>query len=126
MNKQEIGTLAARLANGGIARAIGADLVSLPGDATIAVDKDAAYILNKAGVAAITLPAPGAENVGRVITFIAGTANAHVVTATAALANGTATKTTWTAAAFPGSSLTVRAISSTLWACVSNQLGAYA
>jgi hypothetical protein len=100
--------------------------VTIPGDATLDITRDRSFLLTKGSAAAITLADPGAGNIGRRIQIMAGSDFAHVVTTTAALANGTAVKNTWTSAAFIGSTLNLRAVSATLWAVESIQLGAFA
>lgn len=74
--------------------------------------------LTKAGVGAYTLAAPSGTEI---IQIINTTANAHVVTATDLIHDGVTggAKDTATFAAFPGSSLTLRAISN-LWYVVAN------
>lgn len=124
MTEAELGSMAAT--SGDLARQAHLPMVTIPGDATLGIDKDLSFLLTKGSAAAITLPDPGASNVGRRLQIIAGSDFAHVVTTTAALANGTAPKNTWTSAAFIGSTLNLRAVSSTLWAVESNVLGTFA
>jgi hypothetical protein len=125
MTPAEIGSAAALLGQEAIS-ALAMDQVTIPGDATLAIDRDRSFLLTKGSAAAITLADPGASNIGRRIQIMAGSDFAHVVTTTAALANGTAVKNTWTSAAFIGSTLNLRAVSATLWAVESNVLGAFA
>lgn len=125
MTLAEIGALAA-LIGAEMAKDLAFDQVTIPGDATLDVSHDRSFLLTKGSAAAITLPDPGAGNIGRRIQIMAGSDFAHVVTTTAALANGTAVKNTWTSAAFIGSTLNLRAVSSTLWAVESFNLGAFA
>jgi len=68
-------------------------------------------IFTKAGVCAATLAAPSAAQAGTRMTFLAGTANAHTITATGLIEDGVTggAKTTATFAAFVGSSLTLEA-----------------
>jgi len=125
MTDAEIGQLSA-LVGGLIATALAQAVVTVPGDLTVPVDRDAQFFLTKGSAAAITLPDPGAGNIGRRISFMAGSDFAHVITTTAALANGTAVKNTWTSAAFIGSTLNLRAATATLWGVESNVLGTFA
>ena len=62
-------------------------------------------VLNKAGVGAYTLAAPSSD--GITLTLVNRTANAHIVTATGLLDDGTgaASKNTATFAAFPGATI---------------------
>jgi len=125
MTDGEIGALSA-LIGPAAALALGLTSITIPGDATLAIDRDALFLLTKGSAAAITLSDPGAGNIGRRIQIMAGSDFAHVVTTTAALANGTAAKNTWTSAAFIGSTITLRAVSATLWAVENHELGAFA
>jgi len=126
MTEGEIGTLISVLGSADFALALGLGVTTIPGDATLPIDKDRQFLLTKGSAAAITLPDPGAGNIGRRISIMAGSDFAHVVTTTAALANGTAVKNTWTSAAFIGSTCNLRAVSATLWAVESIQLGVFA
>lgn len=69
-------------------------------------------VFTKAGVAAMTLAAPTAGQEGTIMTFTAGTANAHTLTATGLIEDGITggAKNLATFAAFVGSSLTLCAI----------------
>jgi hypothetical protein len=97
-------------------------------DGAIPIDSDETYLYTKGSAGAFSVAAPGEANVGRKLTLIAGTDFAHVTTFTGTtLADGTTgLNTTWTSAAFIGSSLTVRAISATRWAVESFNLGTIA
>ena len=88
------------------------------GAATIAAGT---VIFTKAGVLAATLAAPTAGQAGTRMTFVAGTANAHTITATALLDDGVTggSKTTATFAAFVGASLTLEAYN-LKWVVVAN------
>lgn len=126
MTDQEIAILAAAI-GAPAALALAGDPITIPGDATLPTDRDAVFLLTKGSAAAITLTAtPGASLIGRRITIIAGSNQAHQLTCTAAIGNGTAAKTTWTSAAFIGSSLTLRCVSATMWATEANVLGSFA
>lgn len=66
------------------------------------------YVVKTAGVDAMTLAAPLAAHEGNVIDIWSDTTNAHTLTATSLLANGTALKTTATFPAFRGAGLRLR------------------
>lgn len=78
-------------------------------------------VFTKAGVVAATLAAPTAGQAGTRMTFIAGTANAHVITATGLLDDGVTggSKDLATFAAFVGASLTLEAYN-LKWVVVAN------
>lgn len=65
------------------------------------------YVIKTAGVDAMTLAAPTLAQEGNVIDIWSDTTNAHTLTATSLLANGTALKTTATFPAFRGAGLTL-------------------
>lgn len=77
-------------------------------------------LLNKAGVGAYSVAAPGSAGIR--ITFVNGSDNAHVITFTGTLlADGTTgLNTTATMLAFIGSSLTVVSNTATQWATVAS------
>lgn len=104
------------------------EILALPADQAIPIVEDAIFQLTKGSAGAYSVAAPGAANVGRKLIFLTGTDFAHVVTFTGTtLQDGTTgLNTTWTAAAFSGSSLTVRAVSATRWAVESFNLGTIA
>jgi hypothetical protein len=77
------------------------------------------YEIKTAGVDAMTLVAPPAAAEGNIIMIVSDTTNAHTLTATALLANGTALKTTATFPAFRGASLILRA-SNGVWQVLSS------
>ena len=77
------------------------------------------YIVKTAGVDAMTLAAPTLAQDGIVISVHSDTTNAHTITATSLLANGTALKTTATFAAFRGAGLILKA-SNLVWHVVSS------
>ena len=101
------------------------EITTLAGDGAIPVNADSITNLTKGSAAAVTIAAPGANNIGRRLEIHGGSDFAHVVTFTGStLRDGTTgASVTWTAAAFQGSSLTVRAISATGWSVVNNNLG---
>lgn len=104
------------------------EVVTVPGDAALPIDADMRFLLTKGSAAAITVAAPGTANIGRKLEILGGSDFAHVVTFTGGtLRDGTTgASTTWTSAAFQGSSVTVRAISATTWNVVANNLGVIA
>lgn len=77
------------------------------------------YVVKTAGVDAMTLAAPTLANDGIVISVFSDTTNAHTITATSLLANGTALKTTATFAAFRGAGLILKA-SNLVWHVLSS------
>lgn len=89
---------------------------SLPADGAIPI-RTGIYLLSKAGVGAYTLAAPVAGDVGKTLTLIATTNNAHVVTSAAAnIGDGTAgLNTTLTFAAFIGASVTLICNAANQW-----------
>lgn len=97
-------------------------------DGAVPIVRDRVFSIEKGSAAALTVAAPGAANVGRRLTLIAGSDFAHVVTFTGTtLEDGTTgLNSTWTSAAFAGSSLTVVARSATRWSVESFNLGTIA
>src|SRR6185312_219386 len=67
-------------------------------------------VLNKAGVAAMTLAAPAADQNGLKLTITSNTANAHTVTATGLYQDGSTTTDVATFAAHAGAGLTIQAV----------------
>lgn len=102
------------------------EVTTITGDGAIPVNKDSVTLLTKGSAAAITVAAPGAANIGRLLEIHAGSDFAHVVTFTGStLRDGTTgASITWTSAAFRGSSLTVRAVDATTWSVHAMNLGA--
>lgn len=84
-------------------------------------------VLTKTSAGAYTLAAPTAAQEGQYLELTAGTAFAHVVTATGLLQDGVTggAKNAWTSAAFVGSSLSLRAYA-LKWQVLSKNLGAIA
>jgi hypothetical protein len=84
-------------------------------------------VLSKTSAAAMTLRAPTAVEEGTRLEITTGTAYAHVVTATGLLNDGVTggAKDAWTAAAFVGSSLVLRAYN-LKWQVISKNLGTIA
>lgn len=103
-------------------------MTTISGDGAVDISEDAIVLLTKGSAAAITVAAPSGSNIGRRIKIITQSDFAHVVTFTGTtLQDGTTgLNTTWTAAAFAGSSITVRAVSATRWAVESFNLGTIA
>ncbi len=81
------------------------------------------YIVNRAGVDAMTLTAPtvGADD-GLMIAIVSDTLFAHTLTATSLLAGGTALKTTATFPAFRRAALVLRAFNG-VWQVLSSGNG---
>jgi hypothetical protein len=78
------------------------------------------YVVNTAGVDAMTLAAPtDILDDGLMICVQSNTTNAHTITATSLLANGTAIKTTATFAAFKGAGVLLRAYNG-VWQVISS------
>jgi len=128
MTIQELNTLATLLGPDG-GRALPGSPLFLGSDGAIPIDRDRTIVVVKGSAAALTLGPAGGENVGRRITITAGSDFAHVVTfsgGAAAHDGTTGPHTTWTSAAFEGSSTTVEAVSPTKWNVVSMNGGAYA
>jgi len=104
------------------------EITTITGDGAIPVDADSISLLTKGSAAAITVAAPGASNIGRRLVIHNGSDFAHVVTFTGStLRDGTTgASITWTAAAFRGSSLTVRAVDASTWSVEAMNLGTIA
>jgi hypothetical protein len=77
----------------------------------ITIAPETTVVFTKAGVAEMTLAAPSAAQAGTRMTFTAGTANAHTLTATGLIEDGVTggAKNVATFAAFVGSSLELEA-----------------
>lgn len=65
-----------------VATAVVRPLTTMGTDGAVTIAPEKTVVFTKAGVCAATLAAPTTAQNGTVITFIAGTANAHTVTAT--------------------------------------------
>ncbi len=100
----------------------------VPGDAVVTGVIPMTYWLTKGSAAAIALAAPTAAQIGTQVSFVAGTAFAHVVTCTSAIDNGVTggAKSAWTSAAFVGSSITLEAMPNLHWVVMALVLGAVA
>lgn len=91
------------------------DIVWMSVSGAIAIPtRDTTVILNKAGVAAMTLAAPGKDQSGLILEVTSDTAQAHTVTATGLLSTGTASVNVATFAAQKGSGLGLKAVDG-LW-----------
>lgn len=82
---------------------------------------DTKIVLNKAGVAAMTLAAPSKAQDGLVLNITSNTAQAHTVTATSLLSTGSANVSVATFAAQKGAGFTIMAVNG-LWNVLS-QIG---
>lgn len=102
-------------------------LQTITGDGAVTISSGS-VLLTKGSAAAITLAAPTAAQVGTAITIFAGSAFAHVLTATGLLNNGTTggPHNTWTSAAFKGSSITLIAMTDLTWYVAGQVLGTVA
>ena len=87
------------------------DLLAIGANGVIAVPKkNTTYLIMKgSALASSTLADPAADQDGLEVTFIGGTDFAHVVTTTNAFDGTTGASTTFTSAAFAGSSVTLKA-----------------
>lgn len=92
-------------------------VTTIAGDGAITIAAGA-VVLTKGSAAAITLAAPAAGDVGTQLRIYAGSAFAHVVTATGLIDDGVTggSKTTLTFGAFVGSSITLEAVQVGKWA----------
>lgn len=97
-------------------------------DGAIPIDRDRTFSIEKGSAFAGSIAAPGEANVGRELTFINGSAFAHVLTFTGTtLEDGTAgLNTTYTMVNIAGCAITVVARSATRWSVKSLQLGTVA
>lgn len=103
---------------------------TVPGDAFVSpkLTGTGTYWITKGSAAAVTLAPASSVPIGTVITLMAGSAFAHVVTAqSGGIFDGTTgAKTKWTSAAFIGSSITLMAAPNGGWATKAQQLGTVA
>lgn len=102
--------------------------VEYAANGAIDISYDHTAVITKGSIAAMTIAAPGAKNVGRKIRITSGTDFAHVVTFTGGtLWDGTAgANSTWTTPVVQGASLEIEAISATKWNVVGFNLGTIA
>lgn len=100
----------------------------LSADGAVPIGEDREFLIDKTSAAALTVAAPGAKNIGRKLKFYTVTDFAHVLTFTGStLRDGTTgASITWTATAFQGCCLVVKAVSATVWNVESMNLGAIA
>ena len=122
MNQTDLDKLAGTH-GGTLARNIAPPVLSLAVNGAIPIDQDAFILLTKAGVAAMSIAAPGAANIGRVLQIYGATADQNVLTFTGGtLRSGAAGVTTVTGAAAIGSGITVKAVTATTWQLLNNTL----
>jgi hypothetical protein len=122
MNQLDLDKLAG-LVGGLLARNIAPPVLSIAVNGAIPIDQDAFILLTKAGVAAMSIAAPGAANIGRVLQIYGATADQNVLTFTGGtLRSGAAGVTTVTGAAAIGSGITVKAVTATTWQLLNNTL----
>ncbi len=100
---------------------------TIAGDGAVTL-KSGVTLLTKGSAAAITVAAPGALGIGKILTITTGSDFAHVVTFTGGtLWDGTAgANSTWTSAAVQGSSITFVGVTAVKWNVVSFNLGTIA
>jgi hypothetical protein len=123
MTQTEIDKLAGTI-GGPLALGLGlAPILSLAVNGACPIDQDRFILMTKAGVLALSIAAPGAANIGRVLAIYGATADQNVLTFTGGtLRSGAAGVTTVTGAAAIGSGITVRAVSATTWQLMANTL----
>ena len=102
---------------------LGTDVVTYSVSGAIAIPtRDTLVILDKAGVAAMTLAAPGKDQDGLKLTITSTTAQAHTITATSLIADGASgsphTTITFTTG-YKGQGCTLQAVQG-LWQLISN------
>ena len=102
-------------------------LTNVPADGPLAIAPGTVYI-TKPSAAALTLGAPTAAQVGFVMVITAGSAFAHVVTATGLIDNGVTggPHNTWTGSGFQGSGITLQAMPSLRWSVIAQVGGVVA
>lgn len=90
---------------------------TITGDGAITIT-DGSVVMTKGSAAAVTLAAPTAAQLGTEMDIYAGSAFAHVVTATGLVDDGVTggSKTTLTFGAFVGASITLKSVQSGKWA----------
>jgi len=91
------------------------EITTITDDGAIPVDVDGIYLVTKGSAAALTLAAPGAKNLGRRVTVIAGSDYAHVVTTSGGHDGTTGAHTALTMVPFIGSKITFTAFSASQW-----------
>lgn len=102
--------------------------VEYAANGAIDISYDHTALITKGSIAALSVAAPGARNIGRKIRITSGSDFAHVVTFTGGtLWDGTAgANSTWTTTVVQGCSLWVEAISATKWNVLGFNLGTIA
>lgn len=111
------------LLGAGVARNIAPLVVNIAVNGACPITEDALILMTKAGVLALSVAAPGAANIGRILKIYGTTADQNVITFTGGtLRSGAAGVTTVTGAAAIGSGITVQAISATVWQLIQNTL----
>ena len=102
--------------------------VEYAANGAIDISYDHTALITKGSIAALSVAAPGAKNIGRKLTITSNTDFAHVVTFTGGtLWDGTAgANSTWTTTVVQGCSLVVEAISATKWNVIGFNLGTIA
>lgn len=120
MNQADCDQLAGSI-GASLAREIALPILSLAVNGAIPIDRDLFVLLTKAGVAAMTVAAPGAANIGRVLAIYGTTTDQNTITFTGnTLRSGAAGVLTATGAAQIGSGITVRAVTATAWQLMAN------
>jgi NAD(P)H-hydrate repair Nnr-like enzyme with NAD(P)H-hydrate dehydratase domain len=122
MTQTEIDKLTGLL-GGLLAQNVAPPVLSLAVNGACPIDRDAFILMTKAGVLALSIAAPGAANIGRVLQIYGATADQNVLTFTGGtLRSGAAGVTTVTGAAAIGSGITVKAVTATTWQLLNNTL----
>lgn len=111
-----------------VARCFTAPPITITADGALPITLDRSFVVSKTSAAALTVAAPGDDNVGRRIRITGGTDFAHIVTFTGGtLWDGTAgANTTWTSLAVQGSSIMIEAVTATKWNVIALQGGTVA
>ena len=101
-------------------KSLTAPIITDAADAAIAVGADATYVFTKGSASAHALGAPTV--LGVTLTLCAGSAFAHVITATGLIDNGVTggSKTTITLASFVGSNIVLQAVQAGKWMVVAS------
>jgi hypothetical protein len=106
-----------------VAQSLAPPVFALAVNGACPIDRDAFILMTKAGVLALSIAAPGAGNIGRVLQIYGATADQNVLTFTGGtLRSGAAGVTTVTGAAAIGSGITVKAVTATTWQLLNNTL----
>lgn len=122
MTQTDLDKLAGQL-GGLLARNVAPPVLAIAVNGACPIDQDAFILMTKAGVLTLTIAAPGAANIGRILKIYGATADQNVLTFTGGtLRSGAAGVTTVTGAAAIGSGITVQAVTATTWQLLSNTL----